>query len=289
MSVAKTGAIPNSYRQIHIAVDDFENRILKGRINHESKEYGIVFYSLSEMVFALEELFEEIHYPMKSVDHRNFSKKEYLDLKEESREVRIEGLKSETRGKLADFCLRVQYRYYASWQGQIEQIGTNAKRHFDSFMELMDFLDQQLGEDVTKLPYGLRKKLCEVTVNNYEGHVMSGDVSHPAVEDRRAFYNEFELREKIAEMIDPLPEQEKEPAVIISRSFRVENGNYGPATFVVRVLFRRNSTWQGTVGWKEKRCQVSFRSFMELLLLMHEAVARSGQWEKEPVKKTHTA
>ena len=52
-------------------------------------------------------------------------------------------------------------------------------------------------------------------------------------------------------MIDPLPEQEKEPAVIISRSFRVENGNYGPATFVVRVLFRRNSTWQGTVGWKE--------------------------------------
>ena len=79
---------------------------------------GIVFYSLSEMVFALEELFEEIHYPMKSVDHRNFSKKEYLDLKEENREVRIEGLKSETRGKLADFCLRVQYRYYASWQGR---------------------------------------------------------------------------------------------------------------------------------------------------------------------------
>lgn len=39
--------------------------------------------------------------------------------------------------------------------------------------------------------------MCEVTVNNYEGHVMSGDVSHPAVEDRRAFYNEFELREKI--------------------------------------------------------------------------------------------
>ena len=52
-----------------------KNRILKGRINHESKEYGIVFYSLSEMVFALEELFEEIHYPMKSVDHRNFQQK----------------------------------------------------------------------------------------------------------------------------------------------------------------------------------------------------------------------
>ena len=116
-------------------------------------------------------------------------------------------------------------------------------------MELMDFLDQQLGEGVTRLPYGLGKKMCEVTVNNYEGHVMSGDVSHPAVEDRRAFYNEFELREKIAEMIDPLPEQEKEPAVIISRSFRVENGNYGPATFVVRVLFQE--FYLAGNGWLE--------------------------------------
>ena len=27
MSIAKTGAIPNSYRQVHIAVDDFEKRM----------------------------------------------------------------------------------------------------------------------------------------------------------------------------------------------------------------------------------------------------------------------
>ena len=46
MSIAKTGAIPNSYRQVHIAVDDFEKRILKGRIYHESKNGGIAFYSL---------------------------------------------------------------------------------------------------------------------------------------------------------------------------------------------------------------------------------------------------
>ena len=290
MSVAKTGAIPNSYRYVHVAVDDFKNRILKGRIYHESKEGGIAFYSLSEMVFSLEELFEEIHYPMKSVDQRNFSKKELQELREESNADRMEIQEPERKGKLADFCLHVQYRYYASWQGEIEQLGTSVKRRFDSFMELMDFFDQQLGNGVTRLPYGLGKNMCEVAVRNYEDHTMSGDVSHPAVEDRRAFYNEFELREKIAEMIDPLPENNSDHSVIIPRSFHVENGNYGPATFVVRVLFRRNATWQGTIGWKEKRCQVSFRSFMELLLLMHEAVARSGQWQKEPVKKkTYTA
>lgn len=290
MSVAKTGAIPNSYRQVHIAVDDFAKRILKGRIYHDSRNGGIAFYSLSEMVFLLEELFDEIHYPMKSVDQRNFEKKDLPDLMEDETDDRTGNLELENRGQLADFCLRVQYRYYASWQGEIEQLGTSVKKHFDSFMELMDFFDQQLGNGVTRLPYGLGKKMCEVAVRNYEDHNMSGDVSHPAVEDRRTFYNEFELREKIAEMIDPLPENTRDHSVIIPRSFHVENGNYGPATFVVRVLFRRNATWQGTIGWKEKRCQVSFRSFMELLLLMHEAVARSGQWQKESVKKkTYTA
>lgn len=290
MSVAKTGAIPNSYRQVHIAVDDFAKRILKGRIYHDSRNGGIAFYSLSEMVFLLEELFDEIHYPMKSVDQRNFEKKDLPDLMEDETDDRTGNLELENRGQLADFCLRVQYRYYASWQGEIEQLGTSVKKHFDSFMELMDFFDQQLGNGVARLPYGLGKKMCEVAVRNYEDHNMSGDVSHPAVEDRRTFYNEFELREKIAEMIDPLPENTRDHSVIIPRSFHVENGNYGPATFVVRVLFRRNATWQGTIGWKEKRCQVSFRSFMELLLLMHEAVARSGQWQKESVKKkTYTA
>ena len=290
MSVAKTGAIPNSYRQVHIAVDDFAKRILKGRIYHDSRNGGIAFYSLSEMVFLLEELFDEIHYPMKSVDQRNFEKKDLPDLMEDETDDRTGNLELENRGQLADFCLRVQYRYYASWQGEIEQLGTSVKKHFDSFMGLMDFFDQQLGNGVARLPYGLGKKMCEVAVRNYEDHNMSGDVSHPAVEDRRTFYNEFELREKIAEMIDPLPENARDHSVIIPRSFHVENGNYGPATFVVRVLFRRNATWQGTIGWKEKRCQVSFRSFMELLLLMHEAVARSGQWQKESVKKkTYTA
>ena len=124
MSIAKTGAIPNSYRQVHIAVDDFEKRILKGRIYHESKNGGIAFYSLSEMVFVLEELFDEIHYPMKSVDPRNFGKKDWLDLMEDETENRMEMLEPENTGKLADFCLHVQYRYYASWQGVIEQLGS---------------------------------------------------------------------------------------------------------------------------------------------------------------------
>ena len=55
----------------------------------------------------------------------------------------------------------------------------------------------------------------------------------------------------------------------------------GRATFTVQVTYRQNATWQGTICWKEKRGQVSFRSFLEMLLLMQEAVADSGGWNEE--------
>ena len=72
MPMTKKGLLPNAYRFIHIAADGFEDRILKGRLYHDSREGGMPFIGLSEMILILEELFDEIHYPIKSVDYRNF-------------------------------------------------------------------------------------------------------------------------------------------------------------------------------------------------------------------------
>ena len=40
------------------------------------------------------------------------------------------------------------------------------------------------------------------------------------------------------------------------------------ATFGVKVMFRQNASWQGTVNWIEKNREESFRSVLELLMLM---------------------
>jgi hypothetical protein len=40
----------------------------------------------------------------------------------------------------------------------------------------------------------------------------------------------------------------------------------------VRVLFRQNASWQGSVTWMEGRQEESFRSALELLLLMKSAL-----------------
>ena len=45
------------------------------------------------------------------------------------------------------------------------------------------------------------------------------------------------------------------------------------ATFVLRVVFRQNASWQGTITWLEGKQEQSFRSVLELMLLMHNALS----------------
>ena len=44
------------------------------------------------------------------------------------------------------------------------------------------------------------------------------------------------------------------------------------ATFQVQIHFRQHSSWQGTVLWKEHHTVQSFRSVLELILLMDSAL-----------------
>ena len=43
-------------------------------------------------------------------------------------------------------------------------------------------------------------------------------------------------------------------------------------TFLLRVLFRQNGSWQGSVLWMEGRQEQPFRSVLELILLMDSAL-----------------
>lgn len=41
--------------------------------------------------------------------------------------------------------------------------------------------------------------------------------------------------------------------------------------FVIRIVFKKYGTWQGILYWNDKRKQVSFRSYLEMILLIDEA------------------
>jgi len=48
-------------------------------------------------------------------------------------------------------------------------------------------------------------------------------------------------------------------------------------TFEITVKFMQNSTWQGQIHWVEKNQKQNFRSALEMLKLMDEALAESGE------------
>lgn len=49
------------------------------------------------------------------------------------------------------------------------------------------------------------------------------------------------------------------------------------ASFVVHVQFRQNATWQGTITWIDRGVTQHFRSVLEMIRLMTEAVESSGE------------
>ena len=49
------------------------------------------------------------------------------------------------------------------------------------------------------------------------------------------------------------------------------------ATFELQIRFRQHTSWQGTVLWKEHHMEQSFRSVLELILLMDSALQETGR------------
>ena len=63
----------------------------------------------------------------------------------------------------------------------------------------------------------------------------------------------------------------------------IEKNRGDKGTFIVQVMYRQNATWQGQVIWAEENRSVRFRSALELMKLMDEAMTstRAVTFERE--------
>ena len=48
-------------------------------------------------------------------------------------------------------------------------------------------------------------------------------------------------------------------------------------TFILKILDRQNSTWQGSILWGEKQNEQYFRSALEMLKLIDEALVQNDE------------
>ena len=129
---------------------------------------------------------------------------------------------------------------------------------------------------------GNRYRTTTVCVDSYRDGVPVGRFYNPACPQGVSFRSLSQLLIRLQDFLDQIQSPQ---AFSLTRSFSprepetgVETGASGAgrtgelATFDIRILFRQNSSWQGSVLWQEGDREESFRSVLELVLLMDSAM-----------------
>ncbi|MBR3949935.1 MAG: hypothetical protein IKJ84_04590 [Oscillospiraceae bacterium] len=119
-----------------------------------------------------------------------------------------------------------------------------------------------------------------VCVDSYDSGVLQGRFYNPS----REAENFSSLSQFLVKMEEVLDQLQKPQAYTQVRKFssllqpeaaqtppdRVFRG--AQATFDLQVIFRQHTSWQGVLSWREGKAQHSFRSVLELVLLLDSAL-----------------
>lgn len=123
-------------------------------------------------------------------------------------------------------------------------------------------------------------RTTHVCIDSYQDGVPQGRFYNAFLPKEKSFCGLFSFLQDMEETLDYM---DFPRAYTARRSFASPRSREtGPpeksnpkgnlATFAVRILFRQNTSWQGSVTWLEGKKEESFRSVLELLLLMGSAL-----------------
>ena len=120
-----------------------------------------------------------------------------------------------------------------------------------------------------------------ICVDKYENRILSGRLYNSYYKTGINFGSTMELLRSLEGMLE---EMNCPQSFSSKRLFRpigektvfeasTETEHKGKlATFSLRILFRQNASWQGSVVWSEGKQEESYRSVLELLLLIDSAL-----------------
>ena len=133
---------------------------------------------------------------------------------------------------------------------------------------------------MTKRVWGEEFRTTLVCIDSYESGVPKGRFYNSYMSTEQHFQS---LTQFLQGMESTLETMDFPKAFTATRTFApLPSNTTGPpdgqcqpgkqATFSVRILFRQNASWQGSVTWLEGKREQSFRSALELILLMSTAL-----------------
>ena len=133
---------------------------------------------------------------------------------------------------------------------------------------------------MTTRAWGAEYRITTVCIDSYENGELKGRFYNPYLSGGHSFQSVTQFLLRMEQALDAM---DFPKAFAATRTFSPppehETGppgtEYRPgdeATFAVRILFRQNASWQGQITWLEGKKEQSFRSVLELLLLMNSAL-----------------
>ena len=128
-----------------------------------------------------------------------------------------------------------------------------------------------------------------VCVDSYQGKLIKGRVYNPYARGK-VFDNLMQLLLLLDELLDQsafpqkylemrsFANQENKVCERVKPIFeeveKVLDGRL--ATFKLRIIFRKNASWQGVCSWLDNETEADFRSGLELIMLLDSALSEVG-------------
>ncbi len=172
---------------VNLCIDSYDEEKQCGRLYHQYTDHTVMFSSLFEALDRMERLYDEIQFPQAATRFRSFREDErtedwcngsgrILEGLAVQEEFSVSGKRKSSesmrmpernpvgsveafdkvighRGEDATFIIRVQYRQYSSWQGEVTWMDGRCRLAFRSVLELARLIDNAMnvsGKEATE-------------------------------------------------------------------------------------------------------------------------------------------
>ena len=128
-------------------------------------------------------------------------------------------------------------------------------------------------------PWGTPNNALVVSIDSYNNGILCGRLQPTYGEEALSFKGTIAFLQNIETMLNSakFPQSFCSPRKFHPVGYTPTPVPSGPrsgqiATFSLKILFRQNASWQGSLCWLESGQEVPFRSVLELLLLIDSAL-----------------
>lgn len=132
---------PYEMRTSVIKIISYTHKSMKGFLVNPYFEKEVYFENLTQLVFLIEGMLDDLNCPQKGMESRNFRREGAA-----APRVTESTAPPEDSQVLASFKLNILFRQNASWQGSVVWIEQRMESQFRSLLELIFLMDSVLSD-----------------------------------------------------------------------------------------------------------------------------------------------